>query len=64
MQGRTALELALAFTPGQLVLGLSIAALIVLAICLVIVSIVFGGQRGRRPARRQTSAPGKQNEAT
>ena len=64
MQGRTALELALAFAPGQLVLGLSIAVLIALAIGLVIVSIVFGGQRSRRTARQRTSSPGQQNEAT
>jgi hypothetical protein len=62
MRGMTAFGQALAFMPGQLALALCLAVLIALAVGLVIVSIVFGGNRRSLRAGR-LRLPGKQGEA-
>lgn len=62
MRGMTAFGQVLAFMPGQLALALCLAVLIALAVGLVIVSIVFGGNRRSLRAGRLL-LPGKQGEA-
>ena len=63
MRGMTAFGQALAFMPGQLALALCLAVLIALAVGLVIVSIVFGGNRRSLRAGRLLRLPGEQGEA-
>jgi hypothetical protein len=62
MRGMTAFGQALAFISGQLALALCLAVLIALAVGLVIVSIVFGGNR-RSLRAEQLLLPGEQGEA-
>ena len=59
MNGSVYLQGDFAFLPGQLLLWLSIGVLVALAVALVVVSIVFGGNR-RRANNARGSAPMKE----
>jgi len=58
MKGTAYLQGALAFLPGQLWLVLCIGVLVALAATLVVVSIVFGGNRRRGEAAQVRKAEG------
>lgn len=49
MRATAYLQEVIAFLPGQLWLALCIGVLVALAVALVVVSIVFGGNRGTGP---------------
>ncbi len=55
MKGTAYLQGTLAFVPGQLWLVLCIGVLVALAVTLVVVSIVFGGNRQRANYARRTA---------
>lgn len=59
MKGTAYLQGAFAFLPGQLWLSLCIGVLVALAVALVVVSIVFGGNR-RRANNASSAAPMEQ----
>jgi hypothetical protein len=59
MKGTVYLQGAFAFLPGQLWLWLCIGVLVALAVALVVVSIVFGGNR-RRANTASGAAPTEQ----
>ena len=59
MKGTAYLQGAFAFLPGQLWLALCIGVLVALAVALVVVSIVFGGN-GRRSNTARAAAPMEQ----